>query len=157
MFVLATAPQAAEVLADGINTAPGTTCGTGLTCTAGTVTNNQTDHISWSTGQLSSVNTVKTLFYQFTKASTVDNLEVSANNFTCSTNPTITFFECGTSKTCSSSPVVIGTGTITTAGAVVDGSVSSGSISSGDYVAFAFTVGSCTALSASATVQAHQN
>ena len=58
--------------------------------------------ISFQPGLVTSVNTTKTAFAKFVKASTVDNIEAAAQQFICSVNPTITFYECGTSTTCAS-------------------------------------------------------
>lgn len=143
-------------LADGISSGGSVGFGTGLTLSGGTVTNNAIDHISFQPS-VTAVAATKGGFHKFSKASTLDNLEVSANLFTCSVNPQITIFECGTSTTCAASPVSMATATITAAGTVVDGSVTSASITAGDYVAFALTAGTCSALDIQATAQTHQN
>lgn len=119
--------------------------------------NSAVDHISYQPGLLTAVNATKAAFHKFSKASTVDNIEGSAATFTCAVNPTITVFECGTSTNCASAPVTIGTVTLTAAGAVVDGTVSAPAIAAGDYVAFAMTAGTCTAIDLSAAVQIHAN
>jgi hypothetical protein len=112
--------------------------------------------ISFQPDLVTSVNTTKTAFAKFVKASTVDNIEAAAQQFICSVNPTITFYECGTSTTCAT-PTTIGTATVTAAGTVVDGSVSSALISAGHYIAWALTAGTCTGLDISATAQIHAN
>lgn len=123
----------------------------------GALGNSAVEHISYQPGLLTAVNSTKAAFHKFSKASTVDNIEGSAASFTCSVNPTITVFECGTSTTCASSPVTIGTVTLAAAGTVVDGTVSAPAIAAGDYVAFAMTAGTCTAIDLSAAVQIHAN
>jgi hypothetical protein len=143
--------------ADGISNGALFGCGAGLTCSGGTIANNATDHIGFQTGPITAINATKSAFHKFSKATTVDNIEGSANTFTCSVNPTITVFECGTSTTCASSPVTIGTVTVAAAGTVVDGTVNSAAITAGDYVAFAMTAGTCTAVNLETTVQTHQN
>lgn len=131
--------------------------GTGLSLSGTTVNNNAVEHISYQPGLLTAVNATKAVFHKFSKAATVDNIEGSAATFSCVSNPTITVFECGTSTTCASSPVTIGTVTVTAAGAVVDGTVSSAAITAGDYVAFAMTAGTCASVDIAATIQVHSN
>lgn len=114
------------------------------------------DHVSFQPGLITAVTNGKGSFHKFSKASTVDNLEASANAFTCATNPTITMFECGTSATCAT-PTTIGTATVTAASTVVDGTISSAAITAGDYIAFAITAGVCTSLDIAVTAQTHQN
>jgi hypothetical protein len=106
--------------------------------------------------QASIVNTIAQ-FQKWVKSSTVDNLIGSASSFTCTGNPTITFYECGTSTTCTATPITIGTVTLTASGAAVAGSVTNPAITAGDYTAWAISAGTCTALDASATAQYHQN
>lgn len=115
-----------------------------------------TEHISFQPGLLTTLNATKAAFHKFTKASTVDNIEGSANTFSCVSNPTITVFECGTSTTCGT-PTTIGTVVVTTAGTVVDGTINSAAITAGDYVAFAQTAGTCASADLAATVQVHTN
>jgi hypothetical protein len=102
------------------------------------------------------VNNTKGGFAKFVKASTVDNIEVSATSFTCTGNPTVTLYECGTSTTCAS-PTTIGSATVTAAGTLVDGSISAAAIAAGDYVGWAVSAGTCTALNIAGTAQAHAN
>lgn len=113
--------------------------------------------VSYQPGLLTTLNATKAAFYKFSKATTVDNIEGSANTFSCVGNPTVTVFECGTSTTCASSPVTIGTVTLTAAGAVVDGTINSAAITAGDYVAFAETAGTCASSDIAVTAQTHSN
>jgi len=106
--------------------------------------------------QASIVNTIAQ-FQKWVKSSTVDNLIGSTSSFTCAGNPTITFYECGTSATCTATPITIGTVTLTASGAAVVGAVTNPAITAGDYTAWAISAGTCTALDASATAQYHQN
>lgn len=115
-----------------------------------------TQTISYQPGLLTALNATKAAFVKFVKASTVDNIEGSANTFSCVSNPTITLFECGVSTTCAT-PTTIGTVTITAAGTVVDGTVSAAAITAGDYVAFAETAGTCASSDIAVQVQAHSN
>lgn len=133
------------------------TAGTGVSVTNNAVTSNAIDHLSYQPGLLTAVNATKAAFHKISKTATVDNIEGSANTFSCVSNPTITVFECGTSTSCSSSPVTIGTVTLTTAGTVVDGTINSAAITAGDYVAFAETAGTCASSDIAVTVQIHAN
>lgn len=93
----------------------------------------------------------------FVNASTVDNLIGSARGtFTCSVNPVMTVYECGTSTSCAS-PTAIGTVTLTGALAVMTGTVSNSAISAGHYIGWTWTAGTCTALSAAFNMQVHSN
>lgn len=131
--------------------------GTGIGLAANAINSNATEHMSYQPGLITSVTNTKSVFAKLSKASTVDNLEGSASAFTCVGNPTVTMYECGTSSTCSSSPVTIGTVTVTAAGTVVDGTVSAPAITAGDYVAWAISAGTCTSLDISAVAQVHAN
>ena len=131
--------------------------GAGLASSGGNAVSSATEHVSFQPGLITSVTSTKAAFYKFSKASTVDNLEASANSFTCTGNPTVTMYECGTSTTCASSPTTIGSITVTAAGTVVDGTVSSPTITAGDYVAFAISAGTCASLDIQMTAQIHQN
>jgi hypothetical protein len=112
--------------------------------------------VSFQPGLATSVSNTKGAFSKFLKASTVDNIEVSATAFTCTTNPTVTLYECATSTSCAT-PTTIGSATVTAAGTVVDGTISSSSITAGDYVSWAVSAGTCTLLNIAGTSQAHAN
>lgn len=142
---------------NGSNVAMDTAPGTGLTGGAGSISSNATEHMSYQPGLITTIVNTKSVFAKFSKASTVDNLEGSSQSFTCTVNPVITMYECGVSSTCASSPVTIGTVTVTAAGTVVDGTVSAPAITAGDYVAFAISAGTCTGLDISAVAQVHAN
>lgn len=113
-------------------------------------------YLSFQPGLVAAVVNTKSSFAKLSKASTVDNIEVSASSFTCAANPTITMYECGTSTTCAA-PTTIGSATITTSGTVVDGTVSNSAITAGDYVAWAISAGTCTSLDIAANAQVHTN
>lgn len=136
---------------------PFTTAGTGLSNSGATVNSNAVYQISYQPGLVASVTNTKSVYAKVSKATTVDNIEGAASAFSCVSNPTITFFECGTSSTCAASPTTIGTATITAAGQVFDGTINSATITAGDYVAWALTAGTCTSLDISATAQVHSN
>ena len=131
--------------------------GTGIAISAGAINSNAVEHISYQPGLLTAVNATKAAFHKYSKAATVDNIEGSAATFSCVSNPTITMFECGTSSTCASSPVTIGTVTVTASGTVIDGTVSNPAITAGDYVAFSMTAGTCASVDVAATAQVHSN
>lgn len=142
----------------------GTSFGTGATANAGTgigiaansINSNANEHMSFQPGLITAIVNTKSVFAKFSRNSTVDNLEGSSQSLTCTGNPTVTMYECGTSSTCAS-PTTIGTVTVTAAGTVVDGTVSAPAIAAGDYVAFAISAGTCTALDISAVAQVHAN
>lgn len=125
----------------------------GATAAAGSLA---TDHVSFQPGLMTSVSNAISAFHKFSKASTVDNLEASAQQFSCVGNPTITMYECGVSATCAG-PTTIGAITVTAAGTVVDGTVTNPAIAAGDYVAFAVTAGTCATLDINMTAQVHSN
>lgn len=132
--------------------------GKGLTLQSnGTMVADGGTALSFATGHLGAVVNTKGWFAKIPAASTVDNIVASAIEFTCSVNPIVTVYECGTSATCSASPVTIGSATLTTSGAAVNGTVSNPAITAGDYVGFAISAGTCTALNVSAQVQLHSN
>jgi hypothetical protein len=119
-----------------------------------------TEHVTFQPGFTTSVTGTKSGFHKFSNATSVDNLEVSATNFTCTVDVVLTMYECGTSGSCAS-PTTIGSATLNhttySAGSVVDGTMSNGNIKAGDYVAFAISAGTCTSLDIQATAQVHQN
>jgi hypothetical protein len=141
---------------NGSNVATATAPGTGLTGGAGSLVSNAVEHVSFQPGLMTAVSNAKAAFYKYSKASTVDNIEGSAQQFSCTGNPTITMYECGTSTTCAT-PTTIGSVTVTAAGTVVDGTVSSAAITAGDYVAWAVSAGTCVTLDIGGTAQVHSN
>ena len=138
---------------------PGVSTGTGLTNSGSTITSNALDHVVFAPGQQTAgvLLTNKGGFFKFGNASTVDNLELSAIQFTCGSNPVVMMFNCGTSLSCALAST-IGLGTLTTVGTVVDATMigANESIAANNYVAFAFTGGSCAALNAQVSAQTHQ-
>jgi hypothetical protein len=152
---------AAAIPAVGIVQSSGTALGdvtvsTGLTYTSPTLSSNAVTFISFSPGPATSISSTKGAFYKATNAMTFDNIEGSALAFICGTNPTVTFYECGTSTTCAS-PTVIGTVTVTASGTVVDGTIAAAAVTAGDYVAAGISAGVCTSLNIVATAQLHAN
>lgn len=112
--------------------------------------------ISFQPGPATSVINTKGAFTRFVKTSTVDNITVSALQFTCTVNPTVTLYECATSGTCAA-PTTIGAATVTAAGTGVSGAISAATINAGDFIAWAISAGTCTSLNVSATAQVHSN
>jgi hypothetical protein len=130
--------------------------GTGLVVSSSSLSSAAVYQIAFQPGLITAVTNTKGVYGKISKAATVDNIEGAAITFTCAGNPTITFYECGTSATCAS-PTTIGSVTVTAGGQVFDGTVNNAAITAGDYVAWAISAGTCTALDISATAQAHSN
>lgn len=112
--------------------------------------------VTYAPGLLTAVNATIGFYKKFTKASTVDNLIASAITFSCVANPTITFYECGTSTTCAA-PTTIGTVTVTAAGTRMDATVSNPAVAAGDSVAWAMTAGTCASVDIGAAAEVHAN
>lgn len=108
--------------------------------------------ISFQPGLVTSVTNTKGVYRKVGKAATVGNIVGSAVLFTCSVNPVVTLYECGTSATCAS-PTTIGSVTITAAGQAFDGTVSAGAVAAGDYIGWAISAGTCTSLDLAATAE----
>ena len=105
---------------------------------------------SWGPGAQTAVVTTKSGFTKLIRPTVIQSLEGSAQTFTCTTNPTITLYNCGTSTTCAT-PTTIGTVTVTAAGTVVDGAISAPNVAGGNYIAWATSAGACTVLDISGT------
>lgn len=108
--------------------------------------------LSWSPGAQTAVVTTIGGYTKLIRPITIQSLEGSATTFTCTTNPTITLYNCGTSTTCAS-PVIIGTVTVTAAGTVVNGAITAANavVPGGNYVAWATSAGACTVLDIAGT------
>lgn len=133
------------------------TLGKGLAFSSTTAISNAENTVTFQPGLAAVVSNVKTAFALIPVASTVDNMIVSASNFTCSGNPTITMYECGTSTTCASSPTTIASVTLTAGGTAMPATISSSAIAAGDYIAFAISAGTCSSLDINAQAQIHSN
>jgi hypothetical protein len=123
-------------------------------CTGARLTSNA--NLNWQPGNLIAVSATPGGFARVVNASTLDSLIGSATSFTCTTNPTITIYECGTSTTCASGTAMAAV-TLTTTGTAVVGTITSAAITAGDYVAFELTAGACTALDFTAAAAVHTN
>lgn len=131
------------------DTLPGFTCGS--------TTSGQTAIISYSPGTLSTLTSTKGSYQQVQKASTATGFSASATALTtCTTNPTITVYECGVSSTCSS-PTTMGTVTLTSTGTLTSGTLSSTAIAAGDWIAFAITAGACLSTNMNAQLNIQDN
>lgn len=149
-----------------VATATGTitsiTAGTGLNggtiTTSGTISSNAAQTLSFQPGLLTTtVTTGKAGFVKVSNASTVDNMIASAASLTtCTTNPTVTFYECGTSTTCAS-PTTIASVQVTAADTATPATISSSAITAGDYVAWAVSAGACASINIAGTAQIHSN
>jgi hypothetical protein len=160
-------PVAASDLSNGTTGSGQVVLDTGATINAGSLSIGGTavqvsgggsySVVSFQPGAQTAVITTKGGFAKIVKASTVDNIIGSASAFTCSVNPVVTVYECGTSATCAVSPTTLGAATVTASGQAFSATVSSPAITAGDYVAFAVSAGTCTVLDISANVQLHAN
>ncbi len=106
-------------------------------------------HMGTSTGSLSPTvsSAIILSVIKATNSLTATTFMATAWNFsTCGTNPIFTAYECGTDITCATTPVQIGTATLTAMGAVVGTVSGSPNIAAGDYVGFEITAGTCTSL-----------
>lgn len=130
--------------------------GTGLSKSAQTLNSNAVWQANFQPGLLTSVTNTIGIFGKISKASTVDNMTASALLLTCVTNPTISFYECGTSTTCAT-PTTIASVQVTAAGTATPATISSSAITAGDYIGWAISAGTCTSLDIAATAQIHSN
>jgi len=113
--------------------------------------------LSYQPGLLTSIVSTKSVYSKVAASSTVDNIIGSAQSLTtCTTNPTITMYECGTDATCAA-PTTIGSATITATGQAFTGTVSNAAVAAGDYVGWAISAGACASLDIGATAQVHTN
>lgn len=111
---------------------------------------------NFSPGLVSSVTSVYNHYTKWVKASTVDNMIASAMTLTCTGNPTVTFYECGSSASCSA-PTTIASVTVTATGTATPATISSSAIAAGDYTAWQISAGTCAALDIGAKAQVHAN
>ena len=113
-------------------------------------------NFSWNTGDQTAIATAKTGFTLVPRPTTVDTVTASAQSATCSGDPSIVVYECGTSTTCAT-PTVIARATMTSvaAGTAYPGTLSSTSIGAGHYIAFATNAGTCSASNISVNMVGH--
>lgn len=114
--------------------------------------------LSYQPGLITSIVNTKSVYSKVVQDSTVDNIIGSAQSLTtCTTNPTITMYNCHADASCATSPTTIGSSTITATGQAFTGTVSNSAIAAGEYVAFAISGGACASLDIGATAQVHTN
>jgi hypothetical protein len=113
-------------------------------------------YIPLTTGPLVAISGTAFGFTKIKNASTLVNVVASALSFTCSGNPTITIYECGTSATCSGG-TLMASATLTAAGTAVNPSLSSTAIAAGHYIAADITGGTCTNLNATIVAGVQQS
>lgn len=94
-----------------------------------------------------------TCFMKAARAFTVDNITATAVGTLVTVTPTL--FECGTSTTCASSPITIGSGAVTAANTATPITVSSSAIAAGDYIAVELTAGTLTSVAVNLNVEMH--
>ena len=87
------------------------------------------------------------------RAFTVDNITATASGTFSTITPT--FYECGTSTTCASSPGTIGAGAVTAANTATPITVSAATINSGDYIAVEITAATSTSGTITVLVEMH--
>jgi lysophospholipase L1-like esterase len=110
-----------------------------------------------TTGQVSSLPVGAFIgVFKVVKPGTVENIEGAAATFTCTVNPVITMYDCGTSPGSCSSPTTKGSVTITSA-TDFDGSVSSATLTAGHYITFGVSSGTCTSANLSISAEYRMN
>jgi hypothetical protein len=83
----------------------------------------------------------------------LEHLTAHASSLTCTTNPTFTVYDCGTTAACSS-PVTLASVTPTSTGLTSgDAGITTSTIAAGHYVEIALTAGTCTTLNGGASVE----
>lgn len=101
-----------------------------------------------STGPLTSItaNQIVGVGKAITKVD-VKSATAVATTFTCTGNPTFKLFDCGTSAaSCTSTPTLLVTLTLTAANTITVGTINSATISAGHFWAWEATAGTCAAL-----------
>lgn len=113
-------------------------------------------NFSWSTGDQTAIVTGMAGFTKVPRPTSIDNITASAQSATCSDDPGVTVYECGTSTTCQT-PTTIATVTLTSiaAGTAYPATIVNPQINAGDYIAFATSGGTCSASNISVNVMGH--
>lgn len=83
--------------------------------------------------------------FKATHALTAQNITGSAVAISCAASLTFTFYDCGSSTSCSSS-TTIGSVTVSGANVIDSGTISNASIANGDFVVGEITNGTCTSV-----------
>lgn len=110
--------------------------------------------LPFSTGQLAGIVTGGQYFAgQLAKSGTVESFVATAAAFTCTTNPTLTLEDCGTSAGTCSSPTALASVTLTAANTVTAGTITSATLTGGHYFVVETTAGACTILNATGSAE----
>jgi lysophospholipase L1-like esterase len=89
---------------------------------------------------------------------TLENIVGTASVLTgCTTNPTFTLEDCGTSAGACSSPTALASVTISAANTLTDGTITSAPLTAGHYLAWETTAGVCTSASISGSAEWKSN
>ena len=114
--------------------------------------------LPFSTGQLASIVSGGQYFAgNLAAPGVLESLTATAASFVCTTNPTITLEDCGTSAGTCSSPTTLASVTLTAANTITTGTVTSATLTAGHYFVFATTAGACTVLNASGSAEYHMS
>lgn len=105
-----------------------------------------------STGDLTTIGANEIVGSGLTSAAEIiKTIVAQAAVFTCSVNPTLTLYDCGTTSSSCSTGTAIGSVTLTASNTPVTGSFTAYSLPISHYWAWLLTAGTCTALNASGT------
>ena len=100
----------------------------------------------WSPGAETAIVTAIAGFVKINNPMTVIAMTASSHTFTCTTGPTVTLYNCGTSATCAA-PTTIASVQITAAGTAFPATtISNPSVAAGNYIAWATSAGACTVI-----------
>lgn len=110
--------------------------------------------ISFSTGPIASIVTGNIyMTAKIQQNATIENINGAASTFTCTTNPVLEVYDCGTVAGSCTSPTQIASLTITSANNITDGAITNPSITAGHYLALETLSGSCTSLRVGGTIE----
>jgi hypothetical protein len=112
--------------------------------------------IQGSTGALTALSTNEIVGYGKTvRAMKIENMVGAAATFTCTVNPAVTLYDCGTSAgACTSGRTALANVTLTAANSGANGSVTSSTLAAGHYWALEISAGTCTILDANVSAEA---
>lgn len=122
----------------------------GLTLNGTTFINAPGSFLNFDTGNLTAIiaNQIVALG-KTSRAMKVESLPaIAATGFTCTTNPTLTLNDCGTTVNtgCTVGQTAMANVTVTAASTEVDGTITSANIAAAHYWAILITAGACTVL-----------
>lgn len=136
-------------------TSLGVAPGTGLTQSGNNLNSSAETIDTFAPGFVSSIVNTKVGFTLWNATSIVDNVVGSAQSLTCTGNPIVTFYECGTDATCGSPTGIAAVLLSSTGRAFPASAISAQTISAAHYTAWAVSSGTCVALNMQAKAQAH--